>query len=99
MRPHSLILKNFGPFTEEETVSFDNLGEFFLISGKNGSGKTTILDGIMFALFGVTTGSRDEKTLLSHFAKEGDIPQVTLEFSMGDVRYRVKTKTASFSTR
>ncbi|HAP7587065.1 TPA: AAA family ATPase, partial [Enterococcus faecium] len=53
MKPKKLQLKNFGPFINE-TVDFSRLTEapLFLISGKTGAGKTTIFDGITFALFG-----------------------------------------------
>ncbi|WP_423750334.1 AAA family ATPase [Enterococcus faecium] len=51
MKPKKLQLKNFGPFINE-TVDFSRLTEapLFLISGKTGAGKTTIFDGITFAL-------------------------------------------------
>ena len=94
MRPNKLILENFGPFVGKATVDFDNLGEFFLISGRTGSGKTTIFDGLMFALYGETAGHRDERTVVSHHNREEDgaVPGVTLEFSLGLRRYRILRK-------
>ncbi len=89
MRPHSLVLENFGPFHQRAEVDFDRLGEFFLISGRTGSGKTTLFDGLMFALYGRTTGTRDEKNIFSHYARVGSIPSVTLEFTLGETRYKI----------
>ncbi|MFR3287938.1 MAG: AAA family ATPase, partial [Enterococcus casseliflavus] len=53
MQPKSLQMKNFGPFIDEK-LDFSQLqaGGLFLISGKTGAGKTTIFDGMTFALFG-----------------------------------------------
>ena len=40
MKPEILKLFNIGPFVGEHTINFFNLEDFFLISGKTGSGKT-----------------------------------------------------------
>ena len=51
MKPLTLMLSNFGPFLNE-TIDFKQVFEnqLFLISGKTGSGKTMIFDGIVYAL-------------------------------------------------
>ena len=72
MKPKKLKLKNFGPFINE-TVDFSRLTEapLFLISGKTGAGKTTIFDGITFALFGETSGrlrsGKEMRSLFAHY--------------------------------
>ena len=52
MRPLELKLKNFGPYVDE-TVDFTRFEQapLFLITGKTGSGKTTIFDAMCYALF------------------------------------------------
>lgn len=82
MKPKKLQLKNFGPFINE-TVDFSRLTEapLFLISGKTGAGKTTIFDGITFALFGETSGRlRSGKEMRSLFATPDEETSVTFSF-------------------
>ncbi len=91
MRPHRLTLKNVGPFVGETTIDFDALDDIFLITGKTGSGKTTLFDALCFALYGVLPGGRRglNQRLRSDFAEEDAECLVSLEFSLGNHRYRV----------
>jgi exonuclease SbcC len=52
MKPIKLTMTAFGPYKETETVDFREVEVYrlFVISGATGSGKTTIFDGICFAL-------------------------------------------------
>lgn len=54
MRPKLLEIEGLQSFTEAQTIDFDVLGEsgLFGIFGPTGSGKSTILDAITFALYG-----------------------------------------------
>ncbi|MBL1229761.1 AAA family ATPase [Enterococcus sp. BWB1-3] len=91
MKPLTLKLKNFGPYIDE-TVDFTNFEEssLFLISGKTGSGKTTIFDGMSYALFGESSGKiRQGKELRSTFADPSEPTQVQLLFSHGEFFYVV----------
>ena len=75
MRPNILTLKAFGPF-KEETIDFKSLQnhQLFLISGKTGAGKTTIFDGMMYALFGVASTSDREESNLRNINAQDDEP-------------------------
>jgi exonuclease SbcC len=91
MRPEKLWLRNFGPFTGDALIDFNTLDDIFLITGKTGSGKTTIFDAIGFALYGAVPGSRRGyvSRLRSDYAGEDHTCGVSLEFSLGNRRYRV----------
>ena len=93
MKPIKLEMRNFGPFINE-TINFDELNEhqLFLISGKTGSGKTTIFDAVIFSLYGkASTDARDEKSLPSQFADEAEKSfYVAFEFLLKGKHYRVE---------
>lgn len=92
MRPLLLTMHAFGSFSEKETIDFRKLGSrsLFLIHGPTGSGKTTILDAICFALYGVTSGlDREAYFMRSDFSDETLPTEVSLTFSLGSEIYRV----------
>lgn len=96
MRPLKLTMTNFGPYVQE-TVDFTRFDQLplFLISGKTGSGKTTIFDALCYSLFGETSGrDRDGKMLRSDFAAPGELTRVSLLFSHGDRQYLVTREPA-----
>ncbi|MHB8361149.1 MAG: AAA family ATPase [Thermoplasmataceae archaeon] len=66
----------------ETKIDFDN--GINVIVGKNGAGKTSIFEGIKFALFGLQRNGRD---LLQYGKKHG---KVRLEFKIGDILYAVE---------
>lgn len=87
-------MKNFGPFIDE-TIDFSQFEDssLFLISGKTGSGKTTIFDGLSYALFGESSGKlRQGKEMRSTFADPSEPTEVHLSFSHGDHLYDVIRK-------
>jgi exonuclease SbcC len=93
MKPLVLEMQAFGPFAHRQIIDFQLLGEktFFLIHGPTGSGKTTILDGMSFALFGDTSGGeREGRQMRSHHADSGTLTTVTFDFALGSLHYRVK---------
>jgi exonuclease SbcC len=92
MRLHSLTVTAFGPFGGTVSVDFDELGAdgLFLLHGHTGAGKTSILDAIAFALYGVVPGARREtKRLLSDHAAPGVAPSVQLDATLGGRRLRL----------
>ena len=58
MRPLELELEAFGPYAKPTLISFEECERagLFLICGDTGSGKTTIFDGMMFALYDAPSG-------------------------------------------
>lgn len=62
-----LKLHNFRQFVEAE-INFDDTSQITLISGRNGHGKSTILEAVKFAIWGV---GRDSKTKLESLIRDG----------------------------
>lgn len=92
MRPLELVMNAFGPYAGEETIDFTRLGEnrFFLITGPTGSGKTSILDAITFALYGTASGDlRDNRSLRSDYATPDRKTEVRFTFRNQDRTYEV----------
>jgi exonuclease SbcC len=92
MRPLHLTMQAFGPYAGREELDFRLLGKnsFFLIHGPTGGGKTTILDAICFALYGVSSGEeREGKEMRSDHAEPSLATEVAFDFSLGEDLYRV----------
>lgn len=83
----------FGPYKNTETVDFKELNDnnLFVISGNTGAGKTTIFDGICFALYGSASGTdrEDHKMLRSDFAEDDTHTSIELEFELRGRMYRI----------
>jgi exonuclease SbcC len=86
MRPVSLKLKGFTAFRDEQSLDFSAL-DLFAICGPTGSGKSSILDALTFALFGwVDRVGNKVSQLISHGQPR---LSVILEFAIGAESYRV----------
>jgi exonuclease SbcC len=92
MRPIRLTMQAFGPYAERECIDFTELGNrtMFVISGKTGSGKTTIFDAISYAIYGKASGEdRNGPELRSHFASDDLLTEVSLDFSLRNQVYSI----------
>ncbi|RWR11672.1 SMC family ATPase [Siminovitchia fortis] len=92
MRPLKLKMQAFGPYAGLEIIDFTQLENrtMFVISGKTGAGKTSIFDGISFAIYGKASGEdRNGADLRSHFAKDELPTEVSLEFQLRDKIYYI----------
>ena len=94
MRPIRLSLQYFGSYTDKQTIDFDLLGTkgLYLITGDTGSGKTTIFDAILYALYGSMSGeyrSKDTTILRSTMAQETDKTEVELVFEFNGTHYTI----------
>ena len=87
MRPLALHLEGFGAFADRTDLDFADV-ELFALTGPTGSGKTTVLDGICFALYGSVP--RYGRGVVAPLITQGQMEAtVVLEFSLGDSSYRV----------
>ncbi|WP_460796973.1 AAA family ATPase [Microbacterium sp. GXF0217] len=92
MRLHRLEVEGFGPFRERQTVDFDAFAAdgIFLIAGRTGAGKSSILDAVCFGLYGsVPRYDGGEKRLRSDHCEPDDLSEVVVEFSTTAGRFRV----------
>lgn len=92
MRPLELKLKNFGPYVDE-TVDFTRFEQapLFLITGKTGSGKTTIFDAMCYALFNETSGKKRQAfQMRSDFASDKKETSVEFTFEHQGKVYYIK---------
>lgn len=91
MRPLKLIMSAFGSYAGEETIDFSQMEQgIFLVTGDTGSGKTTIFDGIVYALYDRTSGGvRDGNMMRSAYADLRTPTFVELEFLCRGEVYRI----------
>jgi DNA repair protein SbcC/Rad50 len=90
MRPLRLELEGFTCFKEKQVVDFRGL-DLFAIAGPTGAGKSSLLDAMVFALFGYVP--RVRKGVKELVAQGRDRMAVVLDFQLGSHSYRV-TRTA-----
>ncbi len=93
MHLRSLTLQAIGPFAGRHTVDFDALGQagLFLLEGPTGSGKSTLIDAIVFALYGkVASTEASEDRLRSAYAADDTESVVDLVFEVPAGVYRVR---------
>lgn len=92
MKPISIRFKCFGPYLSEQFIDFTQLetSGLFLICGETGSGKTTILDAISYALYGRSSGALrgDLSVMRCKLAQPKDETLVEFIFDSGGHRYR-----------
>src|SRR5207244_2227676 len=86
MRPLRLELEGFTSFRQRIVVDFSTL-DLFAITGPTGAGKSSLIDAMIFALYGqVPRVGREYRQLLSHGAER---LAVQLDFQVGPDHYRV----------
>lgn len=96
MKPLKLVMQAFGPYAGRQELDFSLLGDLplFLIYGPTGSGKTTILDAMCFALYGETSSGQERpgRQMRSHHVRNAILTEVVFEFALGQRRYRVERR-------
>ena len=94
MRIHSLTMTGIGPYAGREHIDFDAVGASgrFLLTGPTGSGKSTIIDAIVFALYGDVADSADssKERIRSTLVGPHTESVIELVFSTGAGVYRVR---------
>ena len=86
MRPTRLEMVGFGSFKEPTTIEFEG-AEFFALVGPTGSGKSTIIDAICFALYG-SVPRYENRNLVAPVISQGKLEaKVKLDFTANGSTY------------
>ena len=93
MRFERLAVEGFGPFAHRQEVDFRPLDEagLFLITGRTGSGKSSLLDAVCFALYGSAPRYDGGRAgVRSDLVGPESPTSVELEFAVAGDRWRVR---------
>ncbi len=93
MRPLKLTVSAFGSYAEKQEIDFDVFGEsgLYLITGDTGSGKTSVFDAIVYALYGQVSGElRQPSDVRCKFADDATATFAELTFEYRGKVYTVK---------
>lgn len=97
MRPLRLELEGFTSFRERTLVSFEDT-DLFVLTGATGSGKSSLIDAMVFALYG-SVPRYDNRNLVAPVISQGKVQaRVRLDFEVKGRQYaavRVVRRTSS----
>lgn len=88
MLPVKLKMQAFASYAEAVEIDFEKLNNLFLIHGATGSGKTAILDAMMFALYGTSSGEGRSSFRCALPAAENLPTEVEFTFRSGGELYK-----------
>src|SRR5580693_10507983 len=86
MRPVRLLLDGFGSYRHPAEADFSDV-DFFALTGPTGSGKSTLIDGLCFALYGTVPRWGNESAIAQALAPAANACRVCLIFEAGGKRY------------
>ncbi len=86
MRPLRLLLDGFGTYRTETDIDFTDV-DFFALVGPTGSGKSTVIDALCFALYGTVPRWDNEKEVRNALAPSANACRVSLIFELSGERY------------
>lgn len=88
MRPVRLLLDGFGSYRQPAEADFTDVN-FFALLGPTGSGKSTLIDGLCFALYGTVPRWGKENAIAQALAPAANACRVCLVFESAGKRYAV----------
>jgi DNA repair protein SbcC/Rad50 len=86
MRPLRLLLDGFGTYRHETEADFSDV-DFFALVGPTGSGKSTLIDGLCFALYGTVPRWGKDNEIRHALAPSANSCRVVLVFELAGERY------------
>lgn len=100
MRPIRLELKGFSTFRDQTVIDFAD-ADLVAFVGPTGAGKSTIIDGIIFALYGSVVRYKSSNLVAPVINQLSNEARIRLDFSVGASNYtavRVVRRTAKGAT-
>jgi DNA repair protein SbcC/Rad50 len=86
MRPLRLVLDGFGTYRNPTEIDFTDV-DFFALVGPTGSGKSTVIDALCFALYGTVPRWDNEREVRNALAPSANACTVSLIFELASQRY------------
>ena len=100
MRPIRLELKGFSTFRDQTVIDFTD-ADLVAFVGPTGAGKSSVIDGIIFALYGSVVRYKASNVVAPIINQLSNEARIRLDFSVGDRMYtavRVVRRTAKGAT-
>jgi DNA repair protein SbcC/Rad50 len=86
VRPLRLLLDGFGTYRNQTEIDFTDV-DFFALVGPTGSGKSTVIDALCFALYGTVPRWDNEREVRNALAPSANACTVSLIFELAGQRY------------
>ncbi len=87
MRPERLQVEGFAPFRDPTEVDFSGVDLFALV-GSTGAGKSSVIDALCFALYGIVPRYSDRRVVAPVITQGAVEARVLLDFSVGEEHWR-----------
>lgn len=97
MRPLSLEIEGFLAYRRKAEVDFRD-ADLFVLEGATGSGKSSVIDAIIFALYGTVPRLGHRSAVAPVINATADTAKVRFEFSIDDRAYQVARRVQRTST-
>ncbi len=86
MRPKRLVMEGFLAYRHRTEVDFTD-ADLFVLSGPTGAGKSSVIDGMTFALYGTIPRLDDRRAVAPVISAQADRARVSFEFTVGEESY------------
>jgi len=86
MRPKRLEIEGFTAFRERTVIEFDDT-DLFVLVGPTGSGKSSVIDAMIFALYGSVPRYHNANLVAPAISQGRNEARVRLDFSLAETEY------------
>ena len=83
MRPQLLVMEGFLAYRQRAEVDFSE-ADLFVLSGPTGAGKSSVIDGMIFALYGTIPRLDDRRSVAPVISARADRARVSFDFTVGE---------------